>query len=61
VAELASAFLSAALGITPEVRKDHACYIANWLGVLKNDKRAIFSAASYAQKAVDDLHGLAPA
>jgi antirestriction protein ArdC len=25
--------------------------------VLKNDKRAIFSAASHAQKAVDFLHG----
>jgi antirestriction protein ArdC len=59
VAELASAFLSADLCIIPEVREDHACYIANWLEVLKNDKRAIFSAASHAQKAVDFLHGLA--
>jgi antirestriction protein ArdC len=39
VAELASAFLCADLGITPEVRDDHASYIANWLTVLKNDKR----------------------
>jgi antirestriction protein ArdC len=31
VAELASAFLCADLGITPEVRDDHAAYIANWL------------------------------
>ena len=58
VAELASAFLCADLGITPEVRDDHASYIANWLTVLKNDKRAIFSAAAHAQKAVDFLHGL---
>ena len=58
VAELASAFLCADLGITPEVRDDHASYIANWLTVLKNDKRAIFSAAAHAQKAVDYLHGL---
>jgi antirestriction protein ArdC len=57
VAELASAFLCADLGITPEVRDDHASYIANWLTVLKNDKRAIFSAAAHAQKAVDYLHG----
>jgi antirestriction protein ArdC len=57
VAELASAFLCADLGITPEVMPDHASYIANWLTVLKNDKRAIFSAASHAQKAVDYLHG----
>ena len=57
VAELASAFLCADLGLTPEVRDDHASYIANWLTVLKNDKRAIFSAAAHAQKAVDYLHG----
>lgn len=60
VAELASAFVSADLGITPEVRDDHAAYIASWLEVLKKDKRAIFSAASHAQKAVDYLHGLSP-
>ena len=56
-AELASAFLCADLGITPEVRDDHAAYIADWLTVLQNDKRAIFSAAAHAQKAVDYLHG----
>jgi antirestriction protein ArdC len=58
VAELASAFLCADLGLTPEVRDDHAAYIAEWLKVLQNDKRAIFSAAANAQKAVDYLHGL---
>jgi antirestriction protein ArdC len=58
VAELASAFLSADPGITPEVRDDHAAYIASWLTVLKNDRRAIFSAAAHAQKAADYFHGL---
>jgi antirestriction protein ArdC len=58
VAEMASAFLCADLGITPEVREDHACYIAEWLKVLKNDKRAVFTAASQAQKAVEFLHDL---
>lgn len=58
VAELGAAFLSADLGITPNVRDDHASYIASWLEVLKNDKRAIFSAAAHAQRAVDFLHGL---
>ncbi|WP_136661691.1 zincin-like metallopeptidase domain-containing protein [Nitratireductor sp. XY-223] len=58
VAELGSAFLAADLGITPEVREDHAAYISSWLKVLKNDKRAIFTAASHAQKAADFLHGL---
>jgi len=60
VAELGSAFLCADLSITPEVRDDHASYIANWLEVLKNDKRAIFTAASHASKAADYLHGLQP-
>jgi antirestriction protein ArdC len=58
VAELGSAFLSADLDLTPEVRDDHAAYIASWIKVLKDDKRAIFSAASHAQRASDFLHGL---
>lgn len=60
VAELGSAFLCADLQITPEVREDHASYIESWLKVLKEDKRAVFSAASHASKAVDFLHGLQP-
>lgn len=60
VAELGSAFLCADLAITPEVREDHASYLASWLEVLKGDKRAIFTAASLASKAVDFLHGLQP-
>lgn len=61
VAELGSAFLCADLSITPEVRDDHASYIDCWLKVLKDDKRAIFSAASHASRAVEFLHGLQPA
>jgi len=61
VAELGSAFLSADLGLTPEVREDHAAYIGNWLTVLKGDKRAIFSAAAHAQRAAEFLHKLQPA
>jgi antirestriction protein ArdC len=60
VAELGAAFLCADLDLTPEVRPDHAAYIASWISVLKNDKRAIFTAASHAQRAVDFLHGLQP-
>jgi antirestriction protein ArdC len=60
VAELGSAFLSADLDLTPEPREDHASYIASWLKVLKDDKRAIFSAAAHAQRAADFLHGLQP-
>ncbi len=57
VAEIGAAFLCADLGITPETREDHAAYVASWLKVLKDDKRAIFTAASHAQKAADYLHG----
>jgi antirestriction protein ArdC len=58
VAELGAAFLCADLGITPEPREDHAAYLAHWLEVLREDKRAIFSAAAHAQRAVDYLHSL---
>ena len=60
VAELGAAFLCADLGITPEIRDDHAAYLGNWLKVLQEDKRAIFSAAAHAQRAADYLHGLQP-
>lgn len=60
VAELGSAFLAADLELTPEPREDHAAYIDSWLKVLQNDKRAIFTAAAHAQRAVDFLHGLQP-
>lgn len=58
VAELGAAFLSADLGITPEVREDHAAYLAHWLNALKEDSRAIFSAAAHAQRAADFLQAL---
>ena len=61
VAELGAAFLSADLGLTPEPREDHAAYIGHWLNVLKNDKRAIFTAASHAQRAADFLCGFSAA
>jgi antirestriction protein ArdC len=58
VAELGAAFLSVDLDLTPEPRADHAAYIAHWLKVLKQDKRAIFSAAAHAQRAADYLNRL---
>lgn len=60
VAELGAAFLCADLGITPEVREDHAAYLEHWLDVLREDKRAIFSAAAHAQRASDFLEALQP-
>lgn len=60
VAELGAAFLCADLGLTLEIRDDHAAYIGSWLKVLKNDRRAIFTAAGHAQRAADYLHELQP-
>lgn len=60
VAELGSAFISAEFGVaSPEVR--HAGYINHWLKVLRQDKKAIFKAASLATAAAEYLHSLQPA
>ena len=56
VAELGAAFLCADLGLELEPRPDHASYIASWMEVLKDDRRFIFTAAAYAQRAADFLH-----
>lgn len=61
VAEISSAFLCARLGISNEPRADHAAYVATWIEVLKDDNRAIFNAASLAQKACDYLVNRLPA
>ena len=58
VAEMASAFLCAQLGIIPTVR--HADYIGSWLTVLREDSKAIFRAASQASKAADYLLNFLP-
>ena len=48
VAELGAAFLCADLGISVQPRRDHAAYVASWLQVLRQQKAAIFTAASTA-------------
>lgn len=53
VAELGAAFLCAHLGVQGRLR--HAEYIANWLELLKDDEKAIFTAASKASQAADYL------
>lgn len=51
VAELGAAFLCGELGISVHPRQDHAAYVANWLVVLRQQKTAIFTAASTATAA----------
>lgn len=58
IAELGAAFLSARFAMASEPRPDHAAYVAEWLKVLKSDKKAIFAAAARAGEAADYLAGL---
>ena len=60
VAELGSAFTCTALDLNPALRSEHASYIGHWLKVLKEDKRAIFTAATHAQTAADFLNARQP-
>ena len=53
VAELTAAFLCAHLNIKGELR--HAEYINNWIQLLKEDDRAIFTASSKASQAANFL------
>ncbi|WP_280174783.1 zincin-like metallopeptidase domain-containing protein [Hyphomicrobium sp. CS1BSMeth3] len=46
-----SAYTMAYLGLSAQPRDDHARYIANWLKALKDDERAIFTAAARAPMA----------
>jgi antirestriction protein ArdC len=56
VAELCAAFLCAEFSLDGELR--HAGYIQSWIGLLKADGRAFFTACSKAQAAADYLRGL---
>jgi antirestriction protein ArdC len=53
VAELTAAFTMAHLELSSEPPADHAVHRVMVAGVLKADKRAIFTAASKAQQAAD--------
>lgn len=53
VAELGAAFTVGQLGMVDATIEAHADYLQSWIKVLRNDKRAIFTAASQAAKAAD--------
>ena len=57
IAELGSAFLCAEIGILPATREDHAQYLANWVRVLRSDRKAIFTAAAAASRAATFIKG----
>lgn len=54
-AELGAAIIGAMIGLPPHHFEDHATYIADWLGAVRDEPRAFFSAAAKAQAAVDWL------
>jgi antirestriction protein ArdC len=60
VAEIGAAFLAAELQFTQDTRPDHAQYLAHWMKLLKDDPKAIFTAAAKASQAVTYLKGLQP-
>lgn len=53
VAELGAAMLCAQHGIESITRKSHAQYIKHWIETLKADPKALWTAGSKAQQAVD--------
>jgi len=56
IAELGAAMLCAHVGVNGQgLDSNHVAYIGNWLKVLKNDKKAILTAAAKAQQALDWL------
>jgi len=61
VAELSAAFIAADLGFLEVTYDGHASYIDSWIKALKNDKRAIFTASSYASKATEYLSAFSQA
>ena len=58
IAEMGSAFLNADLGILGATLPDHADYLSNWIKILKDDKKAITTAAAAASKAHGFIKGL---
>jgi antirestriction protein ArdC len=57
VAELASAFIGAHIGLPADHLEDHASYIGGWLKALADNPSAFLTAASKAQAAADWVLG----
>jgi len=61
VAEMTSSYLSAVAGIEQANLEDNAAYIGAWLKTIKEDVKAVVTAAGQAQKAADLIIGSAVA
>lgn len=60
VAEIGAAMLCGEIGLSKSPRADHAHYLKSWLVALKKDPKALWTAASAADKACDFLHAMQP-
>lgn len=60
VAEMGAAYLCGVCGIENATIDNSAAYINGWLQKLKNDKKFVLQAASYAQLATDYIIGAQP-
>ena len=59
IAEMGASFLCAFTGINnPDLTKNSAAYLQNWLQIFKQDKTMVVKAASQAQKAVYFMLGI---
>ncbi|WP_132249207.1 ArdC family protein [Methylobacterium segetis] len=59
VAELGAAFVLAGLGLAPEPHPNHAAYMAGWLPLVRDEPRALATAASLASRAAQYLEAFA--
>ncbi len=57
VAELASAFVCAAVGLDNSLVDNSAAYVQGWLRALRNDRKALVVAAARAQRAAEWIFG----
>lgn len=60
IVEVMAAQLCAELGITQDVRADHAQYLHHWISMMRTDPKVIFKAAARASEAIAYLKNLQP-
>ena len=58
VAEMGSAFLCAAAGISPPTIEQAAAYLEGWRKALRADKKLVIAAAGQGQRAADHILGV---
>lgn len=61
VAELTASMICADLGLPTSLHDSHASYVAHWIGIMRADTSAIFTAARHAEQAFGYLRGFSAA